>query len=123
MTQFNHSFGQPTATSRSGRRLRLRIIPGTFLLIFTSVAVIGIYFNLWEIISINTKNDWTRIAPRHPAAITAPHVAVWLFSVMATQAAGVATYAWFYGKWSVAWVGTAIFFYSITPRRSSNRFK
>lgn len=112
MSNDNHPIEAPTATSNASavRRLRLRIIPGTFLLIFTSLGVLGFYFQMWEIASINSNHDWTRIDPRHRAAMTPLHVTVWLLSLVALQCAGVATYAWFYGKWTVACIGTIIFF-------------
>ena len=74
----NASAAPATTTQRA---LRLRIIPGIFLAIFTWIGAVDSFFS-----PLNT------------------------LVCMQILVAGVSTYGWFYAKWQIAWIGTFIDF-------------
>jgi hypothetical protein len=101
----NGPFPKPT------RRLRWRIIPGTFLLIFFVLGTIGAPLEMMQVVDFNRQHGWVhQIDPLHPMAITSTRLLVWMSGVIAVAAAGVSAYAWFYGRWRTAWIGVIVFF-------------
>ena len=96
------------------RSLRWRIIPGTFLAIFTVIGSIGMPLELWNVVYYNVQYGWIRFDPRNPSlnrlAITPVNVLVWQCGCLGLLAAGISAYAWFHGRWRVAWIGTVAFF-------------
>ena len=66
------------------------------------------------IVYYNMKYGWIQVDPNNPTlsqlAITPVHVLQWQFACWGFISAGVAAYAWFYGRWRIAWIGTLLFF-------------
>ena len=93
--------------------LRWRIIPGTFLVIFTVIGSIGGVFEAFTILYYNLKYGWIHVDPRNPGlsrlAITPVNVLVWQCGFWGVLAAGFSAYAWFYGRWRFAWIATVLF--------------
>ena len=96
------------------RAVRWRIIPGTFLAIMACIGSVGMLLQLAVIVYYNMKYGWIQVDPNNPTlsqlAITPVHVLQWQFACWGFISAGVAAYAWFYGRWRVAWIGTLLFF-------------
>ena len=96
------------------RTVRWRIIPGTFLAIMACLGSVGVLLQLAIVVYYNMKYGWIPVDPDNPTrsqlAVTPVHVLQWQFACWGFISAGVASYAWFYGRWRVAWIGTLLFF-------------
>lgn len=94
--------------------LRWRIIPGTFLSIFAVLGSIGFVVEIFTIVHYNMKYGWIEVDPRNPSlsrlAISPVNVLVIVCGTLGVLAAGLSAYAWFYGRWRFAWIGTVCFF-------------
>lgn len=105
---------QGTSPSKPSRGLRWRVIPGTFLAIFSVIGVIGSAMQFFTVAYYNCKYGWIEVDPENrlqsELAITPLHVVVWLFASCGFVAAGVTAYCWFYARWRLAWIGTGVFF-------------
>ena len=103
----SHEHGRPNA-------MRWRIIPGTVLAIAATLGSIGVLFQAILVTYYNMKYGWIQINPDNPTlsqlAITPLNLFVWQCGCWSTLAAGYSAYAWFYGKWRIAWIGTAVYF-------------
>ena len=115
MAHINVSIDQDSLASKTQRRaVRWRIIPGTFLAIMACIGSVGMLLQLAVIVYYNMKYGWIQVDPNNPTlsqlAITPVHVLQWQFACWGFISAGVAAYAWFYGRWRIAWIGTLLFF-------------
>jgi len=103
-----------TLPLRTTRTLRWRVIPGTFLAIFSVIGVIGSAMQFFTVAYYNCKYGWIEFDPENrlqsELAITPLHVLVWLFASCGFVVAGVAAYSWFHARWRFAWIGTGVFF-------------
>lgn len=101
-------------TLRRPSRLRWRIIPGTFLTIFAAVGAIGAVLQLGIIAYYNFKYGWISIDPQTPSlnrlAITPGNVSIWQCGIWSVVASGLSAYAWWTGRWRLAWATMLIWF-------------
>ena len=104
---------KPNSAPTHHQALRLRIIPGTFLAIFTTLGLIGVTAELTTIADYNHKYGWMDADACSPSlgrlAISPINTSVWTLSSCGTHAASISSYSWFYGRWRVASIGTIIF--------------
>lgn len=103
-----------TLPPRPNRALRWRVIPGTFLAIFSVIGTIGCAMQFFTVAYYNCKYGWIEVDPENKLlselVITPLHMLVWQSAGWGFVAAGVASYCWFHERWRLAWIGTGVFF-------------
>ena len=114
MADINRATDSDSPASKSQRHVvRWRIIPGTFLAIMASIGSVGMLLQLTIVAYYNMTYGWIQVDPNNPAlsqlAITPDHVLKWQSASWGFISAGVAAYAWFYGRWQVARIATLLF--------------
>ena len=114
MADLNPAIDPDLPASKAPRAVRWQIIPGTFLAIMACIGSVGMLLQLAAIVYYNMKYGWIQVDPNNPTlsqlAITPVHVLSWQSAFWGVIAAGVASYAWFYGRWRLAWISTFLFF-------------
>lgn len=100
--------------STQPKKLRWRIIPGIFLGVFTFFGSLGMAGQLFTIAYFNIKYGWVQVDPEYPSmsrlAVTPLNVMTWQCGFWGILAGGIATYAWLYARWRLAWVCTILWF-------------
>lgn len=101
-------------SQQTPQRLRWRIIPGTFLAIFSVIGSIGMLVQTLTIAYYNMKYGWIQMDPGTPSlsrlAITPVNVLVWQCGCWGFLSAGFSAYGWFYRRGRFAWIGMILFF-------------
>ena len=114
MADINPAIDPDSPAKQARRGIRWRIIPGAFLAIMSCIGSVGVLLQLAIIIYYNLKYGWIQVDPNNPTlsqlAITPVHVLSWQSAFWGIFSAGVASYAWFYGRWRLAWISTFLFF-------------
>ena len=114
MADINPAIDPDLLAPKAPRAVRWRIIPGTFLAIMAGIGSIGMLLQLGIVVYYNMKYGWIQVDPNNPTlsqlAVTPVHVLQWQSACWGVIAAGVAAYAWFNGRWRLAWISTFLFF-------------
>ncbi len=93
-------------------RFRWRLIPSLFFGFFGSFGLLGSLLISGIAFYYNVRYGWVVPDPEYPSlsaiAITPRNLAIWQCLCWASVAALVASWAWFGGRWKVAWGATLL---------------